>query len=84
MMINIVQKTKKEKTSETILAVLKAEKEGLQLSLEKEKMQCVLLKQEMSEADVRNSDLYKVCHMWTIFLVPTTNPKKKKNSFFLI
>lgn len=52
-------KTKKANTSESILASLKAEKEELESSLEKEKMQTNLLKQEMGEAEARNSDLYK-------------------------
>ncbi|CAI9769014.1 unnamed protein product [Fraxinus pennsylvanica] len=42
-----------------LLATLKAEKEELELSLNKEKMQTLELKQELMEAETRNTDLYK-------------------------
>ncbi|KAI3445351.1 hypothetical protein Pfo_002016 [Paulownia fortunei] len=48
-----------EETNEHLLAVLKAEKEELELSLTKEKMQTLQLTQELKEAETRNTDLYK-------------------------
>ncbi|KDP23494.1 hypothetical protein JCGZ_23327 [Jatropha curcas] len=52
-------KTKEEVSSEHILATLKAEKEELESSLSKEKLQTHQLKQELTEAETRNTDLYK-------------------------
>ncbi|KAL3843952.1 hypothetical protein ACJIZ3_001355 [Penstemon smallii] len=51
--------SKVEETNERLLAALKAEKEELEISLTKEKMQTVQLKQELTEAETRNTDLYK-------------------------
>ncbi|PIN23946.1 Kelch repeat-containing protein [Handroanthus impetiginosus] len=51
--------TKAEETNESILAALKTEKEELESSLTKEKMQTLKLKQELTEAETRNTDLYK-------------------------
>lgn len=42
------------------MATLKADKEELESSLSKEKAQSLQLKQELSEAETRNTDLYKV------------------------
>ncbi|KAL2490548.1 Acyl-CoA-binding domain-containing protein 4 [Abeliophyllum distichum] len=46
-------------THDHLLAALKAEKEELELSLNSEKMQTLELKQELMEAETRNTDLYK-------------------------
>lgn len=39
---------------------LKAEKEELESSLSKEKLQSIQLKQDLTEAESQNTDLYKV------------------------
>ncbi|KAL0335493.1 UNVERIFIED_CONTAM: Acyl-CoA-binding domain-containing protein 4, partial [Sesamum radiatum] len=51
--------TKVEETNEHRITILKAEKEELESSLTKEKMQTYQLRQELTEAETRNSDLYK-------------------------
>nr|GMD42203.1 acyl-CoA-binding domain-containing protein 4 [Ipomoea batatas] len=51
---------KVEETSEHLLSALKAEKEELESSLNKERLQTVQLKQELADAETRNTDLYKV------------------------
>lgn len=58
--MGIIQKSKGD-----IVSVLKAEKEELESSLSKEKLHTLQLKQELAEAESRNSDLYKV----TTFIV---------------
>ncbi|CBI39496.3 acyl-CoA-binding domain-containing protein 4 isoform X2 [Vitis vinifera] len=50
---------KNEETGEGLIATLKSEKEELESSLNKEKTQSLQLKQELAEAETRNSDLYK-------------------------
>nr|KJB45282.1 hypothetical protein B456_007G298800 [Gossypium raimondii] len=55
-----MQKSKGEETSELIIATLKAEKEELESSLNKEKLQSLQLKEELTQAETRNTDLYKV------------------------
>ncbi|XP_031103395.1 acyl-CoA-binding domain-containing protein 4-like [Ipomoea triloba] len=50
---------KVEETSEHLLSALKAEKEELESSLNKEKLQTLQLKQELADAETRNTDLYK-------------------------
>ncbi|PON59900.1 Serine/threonine protein phosphatase [Parasponia andersonii] len=52
-------KSKGEKSSDHFLASLRAEKEELESSLSKEKVQSLQLKQDLSEAETRNTDLYK-------------------------
>ncbi|XP_010103362.2 acyl-CoA-binding domain-containing protein 4, partial [Morus notabilis] len=52
-------RSKGEKSSEHVLASLRAEKEELESSLNKEKMQLLQLKQDLAEAETRNTDLYK-------------------------
>ncbi|EXB37162.1 hypothetical protein L484_013526 [Morus notabilis] len=54
-----MQRSKGEKSSEHVLASLRAEKEELESSLNKEKMQSLQLKQDLAEAETRNTDLYK-------------------------
>ncbi|XP_009791118.1 acyl-CoA-binding domain-containing protein 4 [Nicotiana sylvestris] len=51
--------SKVEETSERLLAALKAEKEELESSLSKEKLQTLQLKQDLTDAEARNTDLYK-------------------------
>ncbi|GKU97722.1 hypothetical protein SLEP1_g10827 [Rubroshorea leprosula] len=52
-------KAKSGETGEHLMAILKAEKEELESSLNKEKLQNLQLKQELVEAETRNTDLYK-------------------------
>uniref|UniRef100_A0A5B6Z672 Putative acyl-CoA-binding domain-containing protein 4-like isoform X1 n=2 Tax=Davidia involucrata TaxID=16924 RepID=A0A5B6Z672_DAVIN len=52
-------RNKNEETSERLIATFKAEKEELESSLSKEKLQSLQLKQELAEAETRNTDLYK-------------------------
>ncbi|XP_043814916.1 acyl-CoA-binding domain-containing protein 4 isoform X2 [Manihot esculenta] len=52
-------KSKDEESSEHLVATLKAEKEELEPSLSKEKLQTIQLKQELVEAETRNTELYK-------------------------
>ncbi|XWS42393.1 hypothetical protein CRYUN_Cryun16bG0010700 [Craigia yunnanensis] len=52
-------KSKGEEASERIIATLKAEKEELESSLNKEKLQSLQVKQELVEAETRTTDLYK-------------------------
>ncbi|KAK7277946.1 hypothetical protein RJT34_22966 [Clitoria ternatea] len=47
------------KSKGDLVTVLKAEKEELESSLSKEKLQTLQLKQELAEAEARNSDLFK-------------------------
>ncbi|RDX86126.1 Acyl-CoA-binding domain-containing protein 4 [Mucuna pruriens] len=47
------------KTKDDLITVLKAEKEELESSLHKEKLHTLQLKQELAEAETRNSDLCK-------------------------
>ncbi|KAG8390998.1 hypothetical protein BUALT_Bualt01G0142300 [Buddleja alternifolia] len=51
--------TKLQEPNEHLLAILKAEKEELESTLAKEKMQRLQLKQELTEAETRNSDFHK-------------------------
>ena len=55
-----MQKSKGEKSSEHVLASLRAEKEEVESSLSKEKLQSLQLKQDLADAEARNIDLYKV------------------------
>ncbi|KAG6702200.1 hypothetical protein I3842_07G020800 [Carya illinoinensis] len=52
-------KSKGEPSNIHLLATLKAEKEELESSLSKEKIHSLQLKQELSEAEIRNTELYK-------------------------
>lgn len=60
VLLCFTQTTKVGETNDRLLAALKAEKEELESLLNKEKMQTLNLKQELTEADTRNTDLYKV------------------------
>lgn len=57
--LNFTQKNKSEQTKE-LVATLKAEKEELESSLSKEKIHFLQLKQELADAENRNTELYKV------------------------
>ncbi|KAL1211720.1 Acyl-CoA-binding domain-containing protein 4 [Cardamine amara subsp. amara] len=59
VMDNVNPGSKVEGNSEHIVATLKSEKEELEASLNKEKMQTLQLRQELADAESRNSDLYK-------------------------
>ncbi|CAL5378806.1 unnamed protein product [Camellia sinensis] len=52
-------RTRSEESNEHLLATLKAEKEEIESSLGKERIQYIQLKQELTEAEARNTDLYK-------------------------
>lgn len=51
--------SKHPETTEHLIATLKAEKEELESSLSKEKLQSIQLKEDLTEAESRNTDLYK-------------------------
>lgn len=53
--LGIIQKLKGD-----LITVLKAEKDELESSLSKEKLHTIQLKQELADAEARNSDLSKV------------------------
>lgn len=55
-----MQKFEGEETTEHIIATLKVEKEELESSLNKEKLQSLQLQLELAEAKAQNSDLHKV------------------------
>lgn len=55
-----MQISKHPETTEHLMATLKADKEELESSLSKEKLQSIQLKQDLTEAESRNTDLYKV------------------------
>lgn len=58
--MTFMQKSKGSQSTEHLVATLKAEKEELESSLSREKLQSIQLKQELTEAETRNTDLYKV------------------------
>ncbi|WZZ63106.1 hypothetical protein YC2023_063213 [Brassica napus] len=62
VMDNVNPGTKVEGNNERIIETLKAEKEELELSLNKEKMQTLQLRQELADGESRNADLYKELH----------------------
>ncbi|KAL9447297.1 hypothetical protein AB3S75_014883 [Citrus x aurantiifolia] len=51
--------SKHPETTEHLIVTLKAEKEELESSLSKEKLQSIQLKQDLTEAESQNTDLYK-------------------------
>lgn len=55
-----MQRSKGERAHEHLIGSLKADKEELESSLSKERIQCLQLKQDLTEAETRNTDLYKV------------------------
>lgn len=63
---NSMQKSKGGEATEHLIATLKSEKEELELSLSKEKLQSLQLKQDLAEAETRNTDLYKVITLYGI------------------
>ncbi|KAL9271219.1 Acyl-CoA-binding domain-containing protein [Drosera capensis] len=56
------EKIKNEISCENVLVSLKAEKEELEAALGREKSQTHQLKQELADAETRNTDLYKELH----------------------
>ncbi|GMI79539.1 acyl-CoA binding protein 4 [Hibiscus trionum] len=52
-------KSGRENTNEHVIATLNAEKEELESSLNEEKLQALQLKQQLTEAETRNMELYK-------------------------
>ncbi|RID81116.1 hypothetical protein BRARA_A03722 [Brassica rapa] len=58
-MDNVSPGSKVEVNNEHIIVTLKSEKEELEASLNKEKLQTQQLRQELSEAESRNTDLHK-------------------------
>ncbi|CAN6575687.1 unnamed protein product [Malus baccata var. baccata] len=52
-------KSRGKVTNEHLIATLKAEKEELESSLSKEKVQTLQLKEDLAELETRNTDLYK-------------------------
>ncbi|KAJ0234259.1 Acyl-CoA-binding domain-containing protein 5 [Hirschfeldia incana] len=62
VMDNVNPGSKIEGNNERIIETLKAEKEELELSLNKEKMQTLQLRQELADGESRNADLYKELH----------------------
>ncbi|KAF8107636.1 hypothetical protein N665_0118s0009 [Sinapis alba] len=62
VMDNVNPGSKVEGNNERIIETLKAEKEELELSLNKEKMQTLQLRQELADGESRNADLYKELH----------------------
>ncbi|KAG2273037.1 hypothetical protein Bca52824_067592 [Brassica carinata] len=62
VMDNVNPGSKVEGNNERIIETLKAEKEELELSLNKEKIQTLQLRQELADGESRNADLYKELH----------------------
>ncbi|GAB2228960.1 hypothetical protein Droror1_Dr00023094 [Drosera rotundifolia] len=56
------EKIKNKISSENVIVSLKAEKEELEAALGREKLQTHQLKQELADAETRNTDLYKELH----------------------
>jgi hypothetical protein len=54
------QKNRNDEANEQLLAALKAEKEELEATLNREGLQTVQLKEEITEAEARNTELTKV------------------------
>lgn len=61
-MYSIMQINEVNEVSEHSIAALKVEKEELELALSNEKAQSLQLKQELIEAESKNTDLYKVMY----------------------
>lgn len=53
------QKNRNDEANEQLLAALKVEKEELEATLDREGLQTVQLKEEISEAEARNTELTK-------------------------
>lgn len=58
-MIPFIQHAGSKETSEHYIAALKSEKEELEAEIAKEKLQSLQLKQELVEAETRNTDITK-------------------------
>ncbi|KAG7556688.1 Acyl-CoA-binding protein ACBP [Arabidopsis suecica] len=59
VMDNVNSRLKVEGKAERIITTLKSEKEEVEASLNKEKIQTLQLKEELAEIDTRNTELYK-------------------------
>ncbi|CAH2044533.1 unnamed protein product [Thlaspi arvense] len=59
VMDNVNPGSKVEGKSERIITALKSEKEEVEVSLSKEKIQTLQLKEELAEIETRNTELYK-------------------------
>jgi chromosome segregation ATPase len=57
--IKVSQEGKVEGKADRIITTLKSEKEEVEASLNKEKIQTLQLKEELAEIDTRNTELYK-------------------------
>ena len=58
---DVFQKNRNDEANEQLLAALKAEKDELEATLNREGLQTVQLKEEITEADGRNVELTKTC-----------------------
>lgn len=54
-----MQNIKSEETNERLIAALKADKEEMETALTMEQLQSLQLKQQLAEAETRNTDLTK-------------------------
>jgi chromosome segregation ATPase len=59
VMDNVNSRLKVEGKADRIITTLKSEKEEVEASLNKEKIQTLQLKEELAEIDTRNTELYK-------------------------
>lgn len=66
---DVIQVHKVEETSELLITSVNVEKNELALSLNKEKLQTLQLKQELVDAETRNADLYKVFFFFLINVI---------------
>ncbi|CAH8390425.1 unnamed protein product [Eruca vesicaria subsp. sativa] len=62
LMDNVNSRSKVEGKSESIITSLRSEKEELEASLSKEKIQTLQLKEELTETETRGAELYKELH----------------------
>jgi hypothetical protein len=65
VMDNVNSRLKVEGKADRIITTLKSEKEEVEASLNKEKIQTLQLKEELAEIDTRNTELYKVTVLFT-------------------
>lgn len=56
-----------EESGERIIAALEAEKEELEVTLNREHLQNIQLKQELAEAETKNVEISKVCLVLRFF-----------------
>jgi hypothetical protein len=58
-----IKQNRNDETSEKLLEALKAEKEELEATLNREQLQTVRLKEEIIQAETRNAELTKASHL---------------------